>query len=108
VTEENFTTSTLTVGKNRFMFGQFSKSLPEVQGELVRFVREVAPHVDYASIIVNIYLPGDHVKKHSDGNLLPLHLSARFGVDAVGRGVELHRPAGRGGCLYHARERRAL
>ena len=74
--------------KKRFMFGRYSHVLPEVQEELVRFVREVAPHLDFASIIVNMYLPGDFMGKHSDGNLLPLQLSARFGVDAVGG--ELH------------------
>jgi hypothetical protein len=74
--------------KKRFMFGRYSHVLPEVQEELIRFVREVAPHLDFASIIVNMYLPGDFMGKHSDGNLLPLQLSARFGVDAVGG--ELH------------------
>ena len=70
------------------MFGQYSRSLPELQEELIRFVRSVAPHLDFASIILNMYQPGDYMGVHSDGNLLPLQLSARFGVDAVGG--ELH------------------
>ena len=74
--------------KKRFMFGQYSRSLPELQEQLIRFVRGVAPHLDFASIILNMYLPGDYMGVHSDGNLLPLQLSARFGVDAVGG--ELH------------------
>ena len=73
--------------KKRFMFGQYSRSLPELQEQLIRFVREVAPHLDFASIILNMYQPGDYMGVHSDGNLLPLQLSARFG-DA--EGGELH------------------
>ena len=73
--------------KQRIMFGRFSKELPELQQELLNWIRSVCD-IDFCSIILNKYEVGDSMGVHSDGNLLPLQLSARFGVDAVG--AELH------------------
>ena len=69
------------------MFGRFSKELPELQQELLNWIKSVCD-IDFCSIILNKYEVGDSMGKHIDGNLLPIQLSARFGVDAVGG--ELH------------------
>ena len=65
------------------MFGRFSREMPELQQELVNWIRSVCD-IDFCSIILNKYEPGDSMGVHSDGNLLPIQLSARFGVNAVG------------------------
>ena len=65
------------------MFGRFSKEMPELQQDLLNWIRSVSD-VDFCSIILNKYEPGDSMGVHSDGNLLPMQLSARFGVNAVG------------------------
>ena len=72
--------------KQRIMFGRFSKELPELQQELLNWIKGVCD-IDFCSIILNKYEVGDSMGTHIDGNLLPLQLSARFG-DAVGG--ELH------------------
>ena len=69
--------------KQRMMFGRFSREMPELQQELVNWIRSVCD-IDFCSIILNKYEPGDSMGVHSDGNLLPIQLSARFGVNAVG------------------------
>ena len=69
--------------KQRMMFGRFSREMPELQQELVNWIRSVSD-IDFCSIILNKYEPGDSMGVHSDGNLLPMQLSARFGVNAVG------------------------
>ena len=73
--------------KQRMMFGRFSKEMPGLQQELLNWIKSVCD-IDFCSIILNKYEVGDSMGKHTDGNLLPLQLSARFGVNAVGG--ELH------------------
>ena len=73
--------------KKPLMFGRFSLQMPELQQDLVNWIRSISD-IDFCSIILNKYEPGDSMGVHSDGNLLPLQLSARFGVDALGG--ELH------------------
>ena len=72
--------------KQRMMFGRFSREMPELQQELLNWIKSVCD-IDFCSIILNKYEPGDSMGVHTDGNLLPLQLSARFG-DGVGG--ELH------------------
>ena len=69
--------------KKPAMFGRFSNEMPELQQDLVNWIRSVVD-LDFCSIILNKYEPGDSMGVHSDGNLIPLQLSARFGVNAVG------------------------
>ena len=69
--------------KRRFMFARYSKILPELQAQLLTYIRTMAPNIQFTSIIINKFEVGDHMKEHVDGSLLPIHFCARFG-QAVG------------------------
>ena len=69
--------------KRKFMYGRYSKILPELQTQLLAYIRTVAPNIQFTSIIINKFEVGDRMGEHVDGSMLPWHFCARFG-QAVG------------------------
>ena len=67
----------------KYVFGKYSHIVPEVQAQLLAYIKSVAPNVQFSSIILNRFDPGDRMGKHVDGNIFPLQISIRFG-EAVG------------------------
>ena len=67
----------------KFCFGRLSHLLPELQQQLLDYVRGIAPHIQFSSIILNRFEVGDSMGCHEDGNIFPMQLTIRFG-DAVG------------------------
>ena len=65
--------------KRRFMFARYSKILPELQTQLLAYIRTVVPNIQFTSIIINKFEVGDRMGEHVDGSLLPIHFCARFG-----------------------------
>jgi hypothetical protein len=67
----------------KYVFGKYTHLLPELQAQLLTFIRAVAPDIQFSSIILNRFEPGDLMGRHVDGNIFPTQISIRFG-DAVG------------------------
>ena len=66
----------------KFCFGRLSHLLPELQQQLLDYIRTVAD-IQFSSIILNRFEVGDSMGCHEDGNIFPMQLTIRFG-DAVG------------------------
>jgi len=67
----------------KYVFGKYTHILPELQSQLLAFINEVAPDIQFSSIILNRFDPGDRMGQHIDGNIFDTQISIRFG-DAVG------------------------
>ena len=67
----------------KFCFGRLSHLLPELQQQLLTYIRAVAPDIRFSNIILNRFEVGDRMGCHEDGNIFPMQLTIRFG-DAVG------------------------
>ena len=61
--------------KRMFMFARYSKILPELQTKLLTHIKTVDPNMQFTSIIINKFELGDRTGRHTDGSLLPLHVS---------------------------------
>ena len=64
--------------QRNFYFGQFSHRMPELQQGLLDFIRSISD-LEFSSIILNKYEPGDRMGEHIDWNTSAIQLSARFG-----------------------------
>ena len=67
----------------KYVFGKYTHILPELQAQLLTFIRALAPDIQFSSIILNRFDPGDCMGQHIDGNIFDTQISIRFG-DAVG------------------------
>ena len=69
-------------------FGRGSKTMPKLQALLTNFIRKAAPEINFASIIVNRYAPGESMDEHVDKNWTrqPVQIVGRFGDS---KGAEL-------------------
>ena len=69
-------------------FGRGSKTMPELQALLTNFIRRAASEINFASIIVNRYAPGESMDEHVDKNWTrqPVQIVGRFGDS---KGAEL-------------------
>ena len=72
--------------------------LPELQAQLLGYIRSVAPEIHFSSIILNKYEKGDRIATHVDGNIFPIQFCGRFGE---AKGAELCTMEGRvvNGCF---------
>ena len=72
--------------RKRVYYGGASKSMPELQKLLTNFIRETAPDINYASIIVNRYAAKESMDFHTDRNwtMQPVQLVGRFGEGCGG------------------------
>ena len=73
----------LRANGTKYVFGKYTHILPELQAQLLSFIRAVAPDIQFSSIILNRFDPGDRMGQHIDGNIFDTQISIRFG-DAVG------------------------
>ena len=72
--------------RKRVYFGAASKSMPELQKLLTDYIRETAPQINFASIIVNRYAAKESMDFHTDRNwtMQPVQLVGRFGEGCGG------------------------
>ena len=72
--------------RKRVYFGAASKSMPELQKLLTDYIRETAPQINFASIIVNRYAAKESMDFHTDRNWekQPVQLVGRFGEGCGG------------------------
>ena len=54
--------------------------MPELQQQLLSYIRSVAPEIHFSSVILNKYERGDRMAAHVDGNIFPQQFCGRFGV----------------------------
>ena len=83
---------------SKYIYGKYTHLLPELQSQLLGYIRSVAPEIHFSSIILNKYEKGDRIATHDDGNIFPIQFCGRFG-DA--KGAELCTMEGRvvNGCF---------
>ena len=72
--------------RKRVYFGAASKIMPELQKLLTDYIRETAPQINFASIIVNRYSVKESMDFHTDRNWekQPVQLVGRFGEGCGG------------------------
>ena len=63
----------------KYIYGYYTHLLPELQEQLLTYIRSVAPEIQYSSIILNKYERGDRIAAHVDGNIFPMQFCGRFG-----------------------------
>ena len=65
---------------SKYIYGKYTHLLPELQQQLLSYIRSVAPEIHFSSVILNKYERGDRIAAHVDGNIFPQQFCGRFGV----------------------------
>ena len=65
---------------SKYIYGKYTHLLPELQQQLLSYIRSVAPEIHFSSVILNKYERGDRIAAHVDGNIFPQQFCGRFGA----------------------------